>query len=536
MSTHPVRSWGEPIQAAPTGARGEPPQRPLDRIVARRARWIGGLVIAWALSRVGYFAAGVRFDGRMLDGADQIVDRELLRTDYWRTLWYLHSQPPLFNAFVGAVEHLPKAARPAAYWLSSCSATVATGIGAAYLARSARISPKAAWVIAVLLVVRPDAVLYEQWFFYTNFEAALLVVALAGMRGWASSSDKVARLRWAIPASGGLTALVLMRSLFHVLFVVFVVGVVTLAGKLTIRQCIQIALLPVVLGTLLYVKNYVYFDSFGPSTWQGENLARITLGRLSSAERDQLITEGVVSVNAAIIPFTPNYAPPPGTKPQDLGPETDAEILNSRIKSSIGTPNFNWRGYLPLFRAHLRDSVAFIRQEPSRWFTEMGLSWKRFFNSPGDNIRLEPNSGRIDSFRRAVDMGSGQIHAGGSELTLAAYDDAVSSIEWGWVIAWILAVFGPVGLTSYRWWRGRWGRGIAVSHAGASGVDEMAHFAIWAAIVYVSIVGNSFEQGENNRFRFVIDSLILIGAVATATNLSAVVRVRRTRAGLSDAQ
>lgn len=331
MSTHPVRSWGEPIQAAPTGARGEPPQRPLDRIVARRARWIGGLVIAWALSRVGYFAAGVRFDGRMLDGADQIVDRELLRTDYWRTLWYLHSQPPLFNAFVGAVEHLPKAARPAAYWLSSCSATVATGIGAAYLARSARISPKAAWVIVVLLVVRPDAVLYEQWFFYTNFEAALLVVALAGMRGWASSSDKVARLRWAIPASGGLTALVLMRSLFHVLFVVFVMGVVTLAGKLTIRQCIQIALLPVVLGTLLYVKNYVYFDSFGPSTWQGENLARITLGRLSSAERDQLITEGVVSVNAAIIPFTPNYVPPPGRNPRISGPK---QTLRFSIRGS----------------------------------------------------------------------------------------------------------------------------------------------------------------------------------------------------------
>jgi hypothetical protein len=36
---------------------------------------------------------------------------------------------------------------------------------------------------------------------------------------------------------------------------------------------------------------------------------------------------------------------------------------------------------------------------------------------------------------------------------------------------------------------------------------------IWLNVVYVTIVGNAFELGENNRFRFVVDplSLVLLG-------------------------
>jgi hypothetical protein len=36
---------------------------------------------------------------------------------------------------------------------------------------------------------------------------------------------------------------------------------------------------------------------------------------------------------------------------------------------------------------------------------------------------------------------------------------------------------------------------------------------IWLNVVYVTIVGNAFELGENNRFRFIVDplSLVLLG-------------------------
>jgi hypothetical protein len=34
-------------------------------------------------------------------------------------------------------------------------------------------------------------------------------------------------------------------------------------------------------------------------------------------------------------------------------------------------------------------------------------------------------------------------------------------------------------------------------------------------VVYVSIVGNLFELGENNRFRYMIDPLIAVAAAAT---------------------
>ena len=59
-----------------------------------------GLVI---LSRVGYQIAGVRFDASSLPWFWQYVDPVLLRFNLAESLWYLHSQPPAFNAFLGVV-------------------------------------------------------------------------------------------------------------------------------------------------------------------------------------------------------------------------------------------------------------------------------------------------------------------------------------------------------------------------------------------------------------------------------------------------
>src|SRR6266568_2252813 len=58
-------------------------------------------------SRALSAVAGRNFDVATLGNGMPILDRELLLNDLWRSLWYLHSQPPLFNLFVALILRIP---------------------------------------------------------------------------------------------------------------------------------------------------------------------------------------------------------------------------------------------------------------------------------------------------------------------------------------------------------------------------------------------------------------------------------------------
>ena len=60
------------------------------------------LIIIFAVGRLFYWWIGVRFDAWALTNSWQLLPQDLLRNDLVGSLWYLHSQPPLFNAVVGA--------------------------------------------------------------------------------------------------------------------------------------------------------------------------------------------------------------------------------------------------------------------------------------------------------------------------------------------------------------------------------------------------------------------------------------------------
>ncbi len=58
----------------------------------------------------------MRFDGSFLDGTRatdmwQLLDVRLLKDHLIQSVWYLNSQPPLFNLYAGLVLHLPAGPR-----------------------------------------------------------------------------------------------------------------------------------------------------------------------------------------------------------------------------------------------------------------------------------------------------------------------------------------------------------------------------------------------------------------------------------------
>src|SRR5436305_440952 len=71
---------------------------------SRKPLWF--LLCSFALSRLCYFAAGVRFDAMPLTRFFQFLDPELMKHRLFESLLYMHTQPPGFNLLTGLVVKL----------------------------------------------------------------------------------------------------------------------------------------------------------------------------------------------------------------------------------------------------------------------------------------------------------------------------------------------------------------------------------------------------------------------------------------------
>ena len=66
---------------------------------------LGGVIIVlvFIVSRLIFIFNGGDFVAKPLDFAMQYLDPLLLKSDLLKSLFYLHSQPPIFNLFLGIV-------------------------------------------------------------------------------------------------------------------------------------------------------------------------------------------------------------------------------------------------------------------------------------------------------------------------------------------------------------------------------------------------------------------------------------------------
>ena len=135
------------------------------------------LVAVFAASRIAYFAAGVRFNTAPLTSAIQLLPEHLLQHDLVRSLWYLHSQPPGFNVFVGILLHVPggRAWVFGSVYLAMGLALVCTMFA---LMVELGTPDRFAVLAAAAFVVSPITVLYENWLFY-SYPVALMLCGTA---------------------------------------------------------------------------------------------------------------------------------------------------------------------------------------------------------------------------------------------------------------------------------------------------------------------------------------------------------------------
>lgn len=438
------------------------------------------IAVSFLVSRAFAYASGLRFDAQEWRLFWHFIDPVLLTERLGESLWYLHSQPPLFNAWLGLYQNLFGSSMGVAFALTFFVMGALLAQQTYRLARHAGLNPWLAAAIATVLTCSPAALLFENFLFYTYPEALLLLLCtnLA-----VACITRPSPLRF-FALSSALSALVLLRALFHPVWMLAVLGIVLgLVGRKQLIPLAKGSALPLLLVVGVCAKNAALFGSPSLSTWRGMNLARVTVDRLPRAQRDAWVRDGTLSKLAAVGGFKP-LARYQGVLPP-LSP-TGVPLLDRPAKSN-GSVNFHHRAYIHVARALERDARTVIARAPSLYARSVLQNLEATFEPAWEYRALAPQLRHVRAYADAY--------------------RAVFGLPWfgrgGRVSGWLMIVPLLFLWTSYVLWKQR--KSFDTRHA-------VLAFCLFHAI-YVIGVGALLERSENQRFRFGVDPLlgVLVG-------------------------
>ena len=487
------------------------------------------LTILFLVGRLGYGVWGVRFDMSPLGTFWQLLDPELLRSDLGRSLFFLHSQPPLFNLAVGLVLKLSPGSAAGVFQIIYLLLGYGCFIGSFTLMRRLGVRVVVALPVAWLLVTRPSFVLLENLLMYDLPVTALLVAAAlvlckatesrlrSAAREEGESKHSMARpsvRRWLALFFWILWALCATRSLFHPVFLWGSVGVLAWLswfrgglGRNVGFRCRTVwiaALAPLLLLSLLQLKNWLVFGHGGLSSWLGMNAARIVGSGLSERDVDDLRDHGRLSETFWVTPFSSvsDYPEPLrtvsrlGSSPAGEAAVGHLAVLTATHKST-GATNFNHYAYLAISRQYLTDCLRVVQIRPQAYLRGVAKAWYNFFKPASRIPHVQANREQLGPW---VDVFEGLL-----------YGEISAGFRYGGeprsLFVFPLMLF-PAWLMLGFWW-------ALGPSAGLGSGDRVVILWMCATILYVAGVGNSLEVWENQRFRFYVDPYLAVLAALT---------------------
>jgi len=447
------------------------------------------VIVSWfVLSRVMASAAGIAPEPTLPEMFWQLLPFELLRDRPGESLWYLHSQPPLYNMLVAVLLQLPGDVQ--AWWralwlvmgvifpLVFCSAMLVAG------------APRwLAHLFALVVALNPTLLLYENLLLYTYPEALCVLLGF-----YALLRTGLDPPRWLL-FSISTTVLVLFRAMFQPLWSVGIA--VTTATALGSAENAENAeqgkrrtswrvtgmaalVLPIIMGGMLILKNGLLFDVWTSSSWFGHNMAKLTAMAMLG-ETPRLHRLGVVSPVFVVGPFAPLHLYPPalvtgaaGRADRDYG---GAPALTVVAKPN-GSPNFNHLAYIDLSRQLMSDSIAAYQARP--WLVRETIlrGVQQFHQAASLYTFLDANRRRLKPIE---DLYFNALYPRGTVFIVEA------------AVILTIVSSGAVWL---------FGMGRFFPLRAAAGY-------VLATTVWVITTGNFAEYGENSRFRFTLDPMMI---------------------------
>lgn len=449
---------------------------------------IGLLLGVFVVSRALYDHIGITFSGDSYQHYWQFIHQSLLKTDLWRSIFYLHSQPPVLNILTGLVLQLFPNHIQEVFHLLYYLAGVLLAVSIYLLAVDLGMPGWLSSISAALFAISPSTIIYEHWLMYGYLIASALAFSGVALHRFAQTH----KTRWGILFFSLLAVIALSWTLFHIVWmlVIFIVVLYLFQDR---RKVVMTALVPLFVVFGWYAKNLVVFGEFTGGTWGGMNLSNLTIFRLPEDDYQQMIQSGELSRFAAYPPFR---NPKVYLRLLPDTPVTGIPVLDI-TEFPDGKLNYNHRVYVDASKQYLQDALHVIRVRPAIYLRGVVQSLYIYFHSSSDFELIWGIRNPIQMF----DFWWNRLFYG-QWLNDEPPNERVSEIlplQVGW---WIVASFivGVLGSSRYLW----------KNPGSFRNPVGLLVFFMSLNVLYVTVVGNAMDIGENNRFRYVIDAFILL--------------------------
>ena len=419
---------------------------------------------------------GVRFASETLGTLYQYLDPTVLREDLARGLYYLHAQPPLFNFFLGVVVKIFPESYATVFSVLYGAMALAMLLGMAWLMRRFQISDGLSGAVCLLFVLSPGFPVYRHWLFYTLPVAFLLVSSVVALTVYLEKSSRAALVTF----SGLVLAIMMTRSVFHPLWLVIAVAALApfVHKRLERKRFLIACAVPLLMTNLLFLKNYVLVGSYSGSTWLGLSLTK--RWPLSQREVAKLKSQGKLPEFWQRRPFQ---------EPDDYqrfgffqNGTSGHPTLDAPYKSN-GEPNFNHRDYVAISDALLEADTGLIASYPRRYARRVVTSTMLFLQ-PGPNSVHFLVDYDFERMHRYRDAWTQYVFLGGNvERPIRML--APPPNLW-------LVLFPALLVVALR------------------GQPRGPFVFMLVCIVWVSVVTNLVEIGENDRMRWEIEPFLAI--------------------------
>ncbi len=470
-------------------------RNPGSHLIAR-CRAFATVIVAFVISRLLYFSPD-RFT--LNTWFMQFLDPNILRSNYWQSLYYLHSQPPGMNFILGAgLKAFPLSANMVFQGLFA-----AMGLAIALMMLSLAIDlgvPCWLALLATLLFeVGPATLMFENWFYDTYPTIFCLVLAAFCLHRFLTREEK----GWGIAFIAATALPIFINASFQIVWLIGVGLILWFAARGNLRRLAPCYLCFLVLVLALYAKNAILFGVFTTSSWVGMNLSTMTTFQLPLEDRQALVKAGKLSALASTVPFSdlpPNSLPPTGIP-----------ALDQALKQTIpAEPNFNNIAYINLSKLDFRDAMWVLRNRPAAYARGLAVAAEAYFQ-PAGNVG--------DTFRaQKKGLGSWIFLY---ELPLATIKTRLGFVrnrnapeDWvGFSTSIVLMAY----LTFLSLWAGF--RAAHILRRGAKTPEEVTLLFLAISVLYVGFTGIALNCGENNRMRFVADPFYVILTCIVLTDL-----------------
>jgi hypothetical protein len=468
----------------------------------------------FAASTALYAVLGVRFDATTVS-AMQFIDQPLLKERFAESIWYYHATPPMLNIITGAGLKIFGQHAPAFYSALFHVLGFLAALCVHELTRWLSRSRFAAVITTALLLFSPSFVVAENNFFYDFPAMALITGATLALYQFVLTR----RTGWCVALFSMMGALLLTRSVFHLVFMLAVVVFLIALLRPHWRQIVMAAAVPFLIVTIWYGKNYLLVGKFGASSWMGLGLYNITTMLVPPRDLQSLIEKGELSPWAAIS----RYDNRGYIFRAQLRPPVGAPVIDN-ITKEHGVANWNYRDIAAIDRYYTADALTVIRKLPATYVQGLFHSNRLYFapTSTGP-YWLPSNMQATQAMERLFSpllSGITTEYSGSVSLGPLGFPDEVTGpahMNWLLMGAW-LATFSWAYLVFRR---------VQTDPAARSdpAVVTMGFLVFLGAYNYV--VGTAVEMGENYRYRFLIEPLFFVLA---ASAITAAVRAVRSRA------